>query len=85
VQTDAQRRMVTVSVGNGTQRLADAVRVLDRERVPVAGLAMRRPTLDEIFLTLTGHKATPPANGSAKAKPAKAAPAVAVKQPGGKQ
>jgi ABC-2 type transport system ATP-binding protein len=31
------------------------VRRLDRAGVQVADLAMRRPTLDDVFLRLTGH------------------------------
>jgi ABC-2 type transport system ATP-binding protein len=57
VQTDPQRRLVTVGVTRGTERLAEVVRALDDERVPVAELTLRRPTLDEIFLSLTGHGA----------------------------
>lgn len=41
----------------GTQRLAEAVRLLDNGRVPVAELTLRRPTLDEIFLSLTVERA----------------------------
>jgi hypothetical protein len=31
------------------------VRALDDAEVPVEDLALRRPTLDEVFLALTGH------------------------------
>jgi ABC-2 type transport system ATP-binding protein len=57
VQTDPQRRLVTVDVQRGTQRLAEAVRLLDSGQVAIAELTLRRPTLDEIFLSLTGQKA----------------------------
>jgi ABC-2 type transport system ATP-binding protein len=56
VQTDPQRRLVTVAVTRGTERIAEAVRVLDVESVAVAELTLRRPTLDEIFLSLTDKK-----------------------------
>ncbi|HEX4625030.1 MAG TPA: hypothetical protein VH231_11275 [Solirubrobacteraceae bacterium] len=36
---------------------ADAVRALDAEHVCIAGLEVRRPTLDEVFLSLTGRPA----------------------------
>ena len=52
---DADSGRVSVPVGAGTAALADAVRLLDARRIPVADLALRRPTLDEVFLALTGH------------------------------
>ena len=35
---------------------AAAVRALDRAGVGVAGLEVRTPTLDDVFLTLTGRR-----------------------------
>ena len=37
--------------------LAEAVRRLDEEGVVIDDIAMRRPTLDDVFMTLTGHAA----------------------------
>jgi ABC-2 type transport system ATP-binding protein len=37
--------------------LVDALRELDAEGVAVLDVAVRRPTLDDVFLTLTGHAA----------------------------
>ena len=37
--------------------LADLVRRLDERKLAVAELALRSPSLDEVFLTLTGHPA----------------------------
>ena len=34
------------------------VRALDEADVPVEDIALRRPTLDEVFLALTGHSTT---------------------------
>ncbi len=55
---DADTGKVAVAVDNGTTRLADAVRLLDARNVPVDDLTLRRPTLDEVFLALTGHEAS---------------------------
>jgi len=52
---DAETGRVAVAVDNGTARLADAVRVLDARGLAVDDLSLRRPTLDEVFLALTGH------------------------------
>jgi hypothetical protein len=32
------------------------VRLLDAEGIDLAELAVREPTLDDVFLTLTGHR-----------------------------
>ena len=40
-------------VADGTAGLAAAVRILDNTDLDVADLALRRPTLDEVFLALT--------------------------------
>ena len=37
--------------------IAEAVRRLDEAGVGIADLAVRRPTLDDVFLVLTGHAA----------------------------
>jgi ABC-2 type transport system ATP-binding protein len=39
--------------------IADAVRRLDQAGIGIEDVAMRRPTLDDVFLTLTGHAAAP--------------------------
>jgi ABC-2 type transport system ATP-binding protein len=54
---DAERRRVVVPVVNGARLLASVVRDLDAASVPLDDLALRRPTLDDVFLTLTGHVA----------------------------
>jgi ABC-2 type transport system ATP-binding protein len=37
--------------------IADAVRRLDAAGVGIADIAVRRPTLDDVFIALTGHAA----------------------------
>ncbi len=54
---DPATRRITVPVTDGQSLLAEAVRRLDTADVHVAELALRRPTLDEVFLSLTGHAA----------------------------
>ena len=43
--------------GRGSDALIDAVRSLDAAEVVTHGLALRRPSLDDVFLALTGHAA----------------------------
>ena len=51
-------RRITVPVGeHGGAVLAEIVRRLDQVSVEFTDLALRRPTLDDVFLTLTGHAA----------------------------
>jgi ABC-2 type transport system ATP-binding protein len=55
---DAETGVVSVPVGGrGSDALIDAVRALDGAGVVTRGLALRRPSLDDVFLTLTGHAA----------------------------
>jgi ABC-2 type transport system ATP-binding protein len=48
---------VTVEVADGAKALAPIVRALDAAGLVVDDLALRRPTLDEVFLHLTGPDA----------------------------
>jgi ABC-2 type transport system ATP-binding protein len=48
---------VRVNVADGAQAMLQAVRVLDAERLEPRAMALREPTLDDVFLTLTGHAA----------------------------
>jgi len=55
---DPETGVVSVGVGGrGSDALVDAVRTLDAAGVVTRGLALRRPSLDDVFLTLTGHAA----------------------------
>jgi ABC-2 type transport system ATP-binding protein len=44
-------------VADGARAMLEAVRVLDAERLEPRAMALREPTLDDVFLTLTGHAA----------------------------
>src|SRR5271170_283262 len=55
---DPETGVVNIGVGGrGSDALVDAVRILDAAGVVTRGLALRRPSLDDVFLTLTGHAA----------------------------
>jgi ABC-2 type transport system ATP-binding protein len=55
---DKETGVVNVGVGGrGSDALIDAVRGLDAAGVRTQGLALRRPSLDDVFLALTGHAA----------------------------
>ncbi|MFC4005364.1 ATP-binding cassette domain-containing protein [Prauserella oleivorans] len=51
-------RRVGVLVDTGPKALVEALRRLDAENVVVADVGLHRPTLDDVFLSLTGHGAS---------------------------
>jgi ABC-2 type transport system ATP-binding protein len=50
---DPTTQRAAVAVDDGNRRLMEAVRALDHGGVAVEDISLRRPTLDEVFLTLT--------------------------------
>ena len=57
---DRPNRRVAVGVEDGTKRLAEAVRALDDAGIEIDDVGLRRPTLDEVFLALTGRPTDDP-------------------------
>ena len=55
--TNASGHTVEVKVEGGGRDVLEVVRVLDREGISPDTLLVREPTLDDVFLSLTGHKA----------------------------
>ena len=47
--------------------IAEAVRRLDAANVGISDIAVRRPTLDDVFISLTGHAAEPQEDEEAEA------------------
>jgi ABC-2 type transport system ATP-binding protein len=78
VHVDRHARAIAVPVAGGPSDLMAALRRLDAERVHVLDVGLRRPTLDDVFLALTGHVAEP------GAEPAPADPVPAVVHPNGR-
>ena len=55
---DDETGVISMGVGSrGSDALIEAVRTLDNAAVETRGLALRRPSLDDVFLALTGHAA----------------------------
>ncbi|MCP2343111.1 ATP-binding cassette domain-containing protein [Actinomadura rupiterrae] len=65
---------VMAPVAEGADSLARALGLLDAAGVAVRDVGLRRPTLDEVFLSLTGHTADAPPNPDDGREPALAAP-----------
>ncbi|WP_344235185.1 ATP-binding cassette domain-containing protein [Kribbella hippodromi] len=50
-------RRLTVPAPGGSSTLVEVIRTLDAAQIRIADIGLRRPTLDDVFLTLTGHEA----------------------------
>ncbi|WP_037912731.1 daunorubicin resistance protein DrrA family ABC transporter ATP-binding protein [Actinacidiphila yeochonensis] len=50
-------RMITVPVTGGAKLLAEVIRELDSGGIEIDDIGLRRPTLDDVFISLTGHAA----------------------------
>lgn len=55
VQGDGDSGVITIPVVDGTSILVSAIRRLDEVGIKVSGIELRKPTLDEAFLSLTGQ------------------------------
>ncbi|MEU1373532.1 ATP-binding cassette domain-containing protein [Streptomyces triculaminicus] len=50
-------RKVIVPVSGGARLLAEVIRELDTRGIEIDDIGLRRPTLDDVFISLTGHVA----------------------------
>ncbi|MER5440245.1 ATP-binding cassette domain-containing protein [Streptomyces sp. NPDC002790] len=60
-------RKLTVPVIGGAKLLAEIIRDLDARGIEIDDIGLRRPTLDDVFISLTGHVAEEPAASEAGA------------------
>ncbi|MEU7785719.1 MULTISPECIES: ATP-binding cassette domain-containing protein [unclassified Amycolatopsis] len=56
---DDHTRRAEIFVDTGPKALIEALRRLDAQGIAVQDVALHRPTLDDVFLSLTGHGAEP--------------------------
>ncbi|HVQ19115.1 MAG TPA: ATP-binding cassette domain-containing protein [Actinomycetes bacterium] len=54
---DDEIRSIEVSTTRGSAALVETIRALDAEGIAIDDIALHRPTLDDVFLSLTGHRA----------------------------
>ncbi|MFG2208812.1 ATP-binding cassette domain-containing protein [Streptomyces sp. NPDC048638] len=57
-------RKITVPVAGGAKLLAEIIRELDTRGVEIDDIGLRRPTLDDVFISLTGRAAEAAEAGS---------------------
>ncbi len=54
---DEHSRRLTAPAAGGAGQLVDVIRTLDDAGIAIDDVGLRRPTLDDVFLSLTGHAA----------------------------
>ncbi|KRV50554.1 ABC transporter [Wenjunlia vitaminophila] len=74
-EVDAEERRLHAPVVNRVATLTEVLRTLEDQGIGVADIGLRRPTLDEVFLHLTGRRAEQSAPGGGPAEPAGTDPA----------
>jgi ABC-2 type transport system ATP-binding protein len=57
---DRHRGRIVLPAPDGTRTLTEALRRLDAAGIALEDVALHKPTLDDVFLALTGHHATTP-------------------------
>jgi ABC-2 type transport system ATP-binding protein len=60
VQLDPHTRRLTAPVAGGGKVLVEALGRLDAAGIEVLDVSLRRPTLDDVFLSLTGRPTEDP-------------------------
>ncbi|MCL4433207.1 MAG: ABC transporter permease [Actinobacteria bacterium] len=53
--TDPADGKLSVALHEGSQQVAGVIRAMDDRGIVLADIALHRPSLDDVFLTLTGH------------------------------
>jgi ABC-2 type transport system ATP-binding protein len=62
---DTENSRVSLPVSGGADELVSAVQALGDAGISLDDIALRRPTLDDVFLTLTGHTTAEPSESDA--------------------
>lgn len=71
LKVDEERRVLSIATKGGVRELKQLLQKLEEADIEVESVELRRPTLDDVFLTLTGHAATKQNNNTGKTKEAK--------------
>jgi len=71
--TDVDTQRVSARVEGGADQLRDIVRLLDERHIEVDDVGLRRPSLDEVFLAVTGKHLDPTNPDDPESAPADAA------------
>lgn len=66
--TEDLTKTILLPVAGGSTAIVNIVRKLDENNISIADIALRRPTLDDVFLSLTGHATEDNQESAAPAK-----------------
>lgn len=55
-EADPERRTISVATRGGIHELKQTLQVLEDAKIKVEGISLHRPTLDDVFLSLTGKR-----------------------------
>jgi len=58
VHADSGRRIISITTQGGVTRLKEILQRFELAGLDVENVSLNRPTLDDVFLALTGHAAT---------------------------
>jgi ABC-2 type transport system ATP-binding protein len=58
LQTNPERRTISIATRGGVKELRQVLQRLEEAQIEVGSVSLHRPTLDDVFLTLTGHAAS---------------------------
>jgi len=68
LRASIEGRALELAVDDGPRAVVDVLRALDAAGLEPSGLGVREPSLDDVFLSLTGHAPERDDNGSATAE-----------------
>ena len=56
IDTDGKEHSATISVGDTNVDIKRTLDILSQEKVTIQSMAVHKPTLDDVFLSLTGKQ-----------------------------
>jgi ABC-2 type transport system ATP-binding protein len=56
IRTDDQEVLVSIPVSKGIEALGSVMAEITAQNIEIVDIGLRRPTLDDVFMELTGHK-----------------------------
>jgi ABC-2 type transport system ATP-binding protein len=59
-QVNSPEKRISISLHEGSHQISGILRALDEDGITVSDIALHRPSLDDVFLTLTGHDTSIP-------------------------
>jgi ABC-2 type transport system ATP-binding protein len=57
LRAEEERRTLSIATKGGVKKLKEVVQKLEDANIVIETISLQRPTLDDVFLTLTGHTA----------------------------